>query len=174
MAVHGGEQSGDVQLSCQRGSSYILWKLLFLICGQANSNKKRTKKHFCLAEADGIGRSFEKATLLSFAHLEPTFYGECCLKNRLNLIHVCHTNPRYSPLIIHFFTGYNPVNITLTYQRGRKKKYSWVVNIFQSDSTINSIKILVQSEPYILTYCRKHLELRRSNRSRNSWSVSYS
>ena len=84
--------------------------------------QKTYKKQFCLAEADGIGRSFEKATLLSFAHLEPTFYGECCLKNRLNLIHVCHTNPRYSPLIIHFFTGYNPVNITLTYQRGTKKK----------------------------------------------------
>ena len=141
MAVHGGEQSGDVQLSCQRGSSYILWKLLFLICGQANSNKKRTKKHFCLAEADGIGRSFEKATLLSFAHLEPTFYGECCLKNRLNLIHVCHTNPRYSPLIIHFFTGYNPVNITLTYQRGTKKK-----NTRESSTFFNQIARLIRSK----------------------------
>lgn len=102
---------------------------------------KTYKKHFCLAEADGIGRSFEKATLLSFAHLEPTFYGECCLKNRLNLIHVCHTNPRYSPLIIHFFTGYNPVNITLTYQRGTKKKKTR-----ESSTFFNQIARLIRSK----------------------------
>lgn len=104
--------------------------------------QKTYKKHFCLAEADGIGRSFEKATLLSFAHLEPTFYGECCLKNRLNLIHVCHTNPRYSPLIIHFFTGYNPVNITLTYQRGTKKKKK----TRESSTFFNQIARLIRSK----------------------------